>query len=159
MKRSSALHIADQELDAVIDRMLSGPQHPDKVFVQPSTPFCELYTMAAGFRAYFKTLADEPFVCLCALDKTVVAAALLASLAGGPALVLPYAFTPAVLSDLHRLRFAPCHRGQSPSVTGGDSRGHPPGTGPCLDNAGCRGSQTAWRGVAAAFYRRLDRGA
>ena len=103
MKRSSALHIADQELDAVIDRLLSGPQHPDKVFVQPATTFCELYTMAAGFRAYFKSQVDEPFVCLCALNKTVVAAALLASLAGGPALILPYALTPAVFSDLHRL--------------------------------------------------------
>ncbi|MCJ7830625.1 MAG: fatty acid--CoA ligase family protein, partial [Desulfobacterales bacterium] len=61
------------------------------------------YAMAAYLRAYFRSTADSSLVCLCAEDKAVVAAALLASLAGGPATILPYASSPQVLAELQGL--------------------------------------------------------
>jgi acyl-coenzyme A synthetase/AMP-(fatty) acid ligase len=58
--------------------------------------------MAADLGAYFRTHVTEPFVYLCAEDKAVVGAALLASMAGGPALIVPYSLNAPVLVELQQ---------------------------------------------------------
>ncbi len=90
-------------LDACIDRLLAGPGFPQKEFVIGQTTYSALYAMAADLRMRLGPGAEAPPVCLFAQDKAVMAAALLASLAGGPTLVTPHAFTPAVLKELQRL--------------------------------------------------------
>ena len=87
------------ELNTCIARILSGPHAPERAFL-PGTTYAALYEMAACIRAFFHDQVKENYVCLCAEDKAVVTAALLASLAGGPALVIPYSFSGNVLSDL-----------------------------------------------------------
>lgn len=86
-----------------IQDLLQGPKYPDKEFVRGGATFGEVYGMAAGLRA----LLAEPShhgtaVCLAAEDRAMVAAALLASLAGGPPLLLPYAFSAKALSQLQQ---------------------------------------------------------
>ena len=62
--------------------------------------------MAAGIRDRFFELgapADEP-VCLCVGERSHLLAALLASIAGAPPFILPHAFHPQVLEEVHGAR-------------------------------------------------------
>lgn len=86
-----------------IEGLLAGPVHPGKPFL-PTTPYRQVYRMAAHVRAYFSAEnAQTSVVCLCSEDRAVTAAAVLATLAGGPALVLPHAFDLKTLEALQRL--------------------------------------------------------
>lgn len=96
---------ADFSLDReqAIHRLLQGPKYPNREFVRCGATFAEVYAMAAWLRA---ALAGPEYqgaaVCLAADNKAVIAAALLASLAGGPTLLLPYAFSVKVLARMHQ---------------------------------------------------------
>jgi acyl-coenzyme A synthetase/AMP-(fatty) acid ligase len=94
---------SSDDLKACMARILSGPDRSEQAFVLSRTTFAELYAMAASIRRYLRDRVEERFVCLCAEDKSVVTAALLASLAEGPALVVPYSFNVNVLAELQRL--------------------------------------------------------
>lgn len=98
-----AFRCSEAELVSCVGRLLAGPRWPQKEFVIGRTTYSDLYSMAARLRACLGRSADGPPVCLCSQDKAVMAAALLAALAGGPTLLLPYAFTPPVLDELRRL--------------------------------------------------------
>ena len=74
---------SEAALAACIDRLLAGPRRPHKEFVIGRTTYAALYAMAAHLRATLGRDTDGPPVCLCAQDKAVMAAALLAALAGG----------------------------------------------------------------------------
>lgn len=81
-----------------VSTLLAGPQWPEKEFVHSGATFAKVYAMASWLR----TTLDAPQyrgkpVCLAAENKALIAAALLASLAGGPSLLLPYAFSRASL--------------------------------------------------------------
>jgi acyl-coenzyme A synthetase/AMP-(fatty) acid ligase len=103
MNQNSDTQATRLELKTCVARILAGPRAPERTFVLPETSYADLYAMAASIRAFFREKVAEPFVCLCAEDKTVVTAALIASLAGGPTLVIPYGFSVNVLSDLKRV--------------------------------------------------------
>lgn len=94
---------SETELNRTVHQVLQGPRYPQKAFVHAGATYAELYEMAAFLRRYFLNQADTPYVCLCTQDKIVVSAALLASLAGGPILILPHAFSTQVLSELRQL--------------------------------------------------------
>ena len=91
------------EIAAAISQLLRGPQYPDREFVRGGATFGEVYAMAAWLR---QELADPALrnipVCLAAENKAIIAAALLASLAGGPSLLLPYAFSGKVLARMQQ---------------------------------------------------------
>lgn len=66
----------------------------------------EIASLAAGIR---ETLAgrdapDDQPICLCLEERTHLLAALLASLAGAPSLILPHAFHPQVLRDVRKAK-------------------------------------------------------
>lgn len=86
-----------------IAELLRGASFPDKEFIRFGTTFGDVYQMAFRLRV---ALADSRHqgtaVCLAADSKAVMAAALLASLGGGPALLLPYAFSAGALHKMHR---------------------------------------------------------
>ena len=72
---------------------------------------CEVYAMAAWLRA---ALTGPEYqgaaICLASENKAVMAAALLASLAGGPTLLLPYAFSSQALARMQQATgFTNCH--------------------------------------------------
>jgi len=81
-----------------ISRLLAGPLYPEREYVHSGATFADVYAMAAWLR---ERLAAPKYhkrpVCLATDSKAVIAAALLASLAGGPALLLPYACSDKVL--------------------------------------------------------------
>lgn len=97
------IHERDQDLNRCVARLLGGPRKPPKAFVHGQTSFADLYATASHLRDVFQREGNPPLVCLCTQDKAIIGAALLASLAGGPALILPHAFSLAVLSELEQL--------------------------------------------------------
>ncbi len=87
-------------IEQVVEGLLAGPADPDREFIVSRYTRGDIYAMAAGFREGFSApeMAGTP-VCLCTDDKGIIAAALLASLAGGPKCVLPYAISASVLAE------------------------------------------------------------
>jgi len=94
-------------ISRLISQLVSGPVSADRLFGLPAGSFGNLYALAESLKSALDTAAvtdNRPYpVCLCTADRTVTAAALLASLAGGTALVMPHAYSGAVLEELHRL--------------------------------------------------------
>ncbi len=78
-----------------IRRLLDGPVAPEREFVIPGRTYGEVYETAAGLLETCRTSGMAPGepLCLCTEDKVLVAAGVLASLAGGPLLVVPYALS------------------------------------------------------------------
>ncbi|MBT8342744.1 MAG: acyl--CoA ligase [Desulfatitalea sp.] len=93
----------DATLTQCVTKLLAGPCFPQYEFVRSGATFAHLHTMSAELQTSFRHVPRDRPVCLCANDKATVAAALLASLAGGPTLVVPYAFSKQALSELHAL--------------------------------------------------------
>ncbi len=87
----------------LIAHIASDSAQPDKPFLIESDTFGQVYAMAEDIKKIFKKLGrtDQP-VCLCTLNRGYVAAAMLASLTGGPTLVLPYAHTLQTLEEAQR---------------------------------------------------------
>ncbi|WP_319521505.1 AMP-binding protein [uncultured Desulfosarcina sp.] len=89
---------------ATITRLLAGPARPGQAFTMPGCNYDALYRMARRLKACFKDFPDEnASIFLFTEDRAVMAAAMLAALAGGPQILLPYALSEATLLDLHRL--------------------------------------------------------
>lgn len=84
-----------------LDELLQGPKFPNREFVQGTT-FGDVYAMAAQLHTVLGQRQPGQAVCLAAGSKAVVAAALLAALAGGPPLLLPYAFSAGALAQLQQ---------------------------------------------------------
>jgi acyl-coenzyme A synthetase/AMP-(fatty) acid ligase len=91
---------AFDDLMPAVSSLLEGPPDPGREFSYAGTTIGEVYAMAAWFRANLPGGKKGPPVCLAAEDKAVIAAAFLASLAGGPVLLLPYAFSGQALAGL-----------------------------------------------------------
>jgi acyl-coenzyme A synthetase/AMP-(fatty) acid ligase len=90
------------QLLSAVSSLLSEPRNTDLKFSQSGATIGEVYAMAAWLRANLPTGKKRGRVCLAAEDKTVIAAAFLASLAGGPVLLLPYAFSGQALAGLQQ---------------------------------------------------------
>ncbi len=85
-----------------LGKMLRGDScRADKEFILAGNTFAEIYEMAQGLRELFSA-ADfkEEVICLAAESKAIIAAAILASLHGGPTLLLPFAFSGRALAEM-----------------------------------------------------------
>ena len=92
------------DIDADIKNLLQGPKFPDREFIRSGATFGEVYAMAAGLRAACNRPEYQGVsVCLATDNKAITAAALLAALAGGPPLLLPYSFSAQALARLQQL--------------------------------------------------------
>jgi uncharacterized 2Fe-2S/4Fe-4S cluster protein (DUF4445 family) len=98
---------SEQPKDAVsltVERLLSGPARPGQAFTMPGCNYDGLYRLARRFKFVFDgNKNDTTPVCLCSDDRTVMAAACLAALAGGSKLVLPPSLSTTSIYDLHQL--------------------------------------------------------
>lgn len=88
---------------ARLTSLLSGPEFPEREYLRSGYTFADVYAMAAWLCAYYaETSAGKERVCLATENKAVIAAALLASLGGGPVLLLPYALSRRVLEGIQQ---------------------------------------------------------
>ena len=88
------------DIHALFERLLYGPASPEKEFVPGGHTYADVYAIAAGLLSQFssKEMSGKP-VCICTEDRGIIAAALLASLAGGPVFILPYSLSPQVIRE------------------------------------------------------------
>lgn len=93
---------ASANLEAAVAAVLCEPHQPSAEFIHGGATFAEVYAMAAWLRTRFADDTKRATVCLAADDKAVIAAALLASLAGGPILLLPFAFSAQALASMQQ---------------------------------------------------------
>ncbi len=102
------------ESTRTLGELLHGPHYPDKEFVAGGATFAEVYAMAAGLRIALAHIDNGAAVCLATENKAVIAAALLASLAGGPSLLLPYALSARALSQMQQTAGFSCAIADAP---------------------------------------------
>jgi len=97
---------AKNKTDPVVMRMqrlLSGPDRPGQAFTMPGTNYDGLYRMARRIRAAFNSDGDDKApVCMGTDDRSVLAAALLATLADGPKLLISDDFSANTVAELQR---------------------------------------------------------
>ncbi len=92
-----------QAVNGMITRLLSGPQRPGQAFTLPGRNYGELYLMARRIKYVFdQQTENDRLVCLATEDRGIMAAAMLASLAGGPPLLVPHALSSAGLKEVHQ---------------------------------------------------------
>lgn len=73
----------------------------DREYVVNGSSYRSLHRLAAGIRSLGATgVGNQPLLCLCTENKALLAAAILASLGGGPRLVLPYAFSRQAVEEV-----------------------------------------------------------
>ncbi|WPD23762.1 MAG: AMP-binding protein [Candidatus Electrothrix scaldis] len=93
-----------QGIEQIFRDLLTGPKHPDREYTRGGRTFGQVYALAAELQDLFAQLDHQNMpVCLAADDKAVIAAALLASLAGGPPLLLPYALSVGSLARMQEV--------------------------------------------------------
>ena len=91
-------------ISQTITRLLAGPSRPGQAFTMPGCNYDGLYRMARRLKVCFKDFSEEnASIFLFTEDRAVMAATLLAALADGPQILLPYALSETALQDLHRL--------------------------------------------------------
>lgn len=87
-----------------IEELGRGPAFPEREYVRGGVSFGRVYAMAAGLMADLAgTDPDTGGVCLATEDKGVLAAALLAALAGGPPFLLPYTLSDRAIEELRQV--------------------------------------------------------
>jgi uncharacterized 2Fe-2S/4Fe-4S cluster protein (DUF4445 family)/acyl-coenzyme A synthetase/AMP-(fatty) acid ligase len=92
-----------ETVSRLITRLLAGPDRPGQAFTMPGCNYGELYQTARRIKFFFdRQTEDAAPVCLCTDDRGIMAAAMLASLAGGPPLLIPHALSPAALLEMHQ---------------------------------------------------------
>ena len=94
--------MADRPLETELYRdIILPPKDPTREFILNGCTYEGVYRLAAGIRRLQPASGkSRAAICLCTDDKTLMAAALVASLAGGPLLVLPYAFSRQVVEEV-----------------------------------------------------------
>jgi acyl-coenzyme A synthetase/AMP-(fatty) acid ligase len=81
--------------------ILFSPKDPTREFILDGCTYDGVYRLAAGIcRLQPISGKSRASICLCTDDKTLMAAGLLASLVGGPLLVLPYAFSRQAVDEV-----------------------------------------------------------
>jgi len=79
--------------EAAIAALLNAPLDPEQAFVRGGATVGEVYGLASWLRAACGGREERGVICLATEDRAIIAASLLASLAGGPVLLLPYTFS------------------------------------------------------------------
>lgn len=82
--------------------LLGGPFDAAREFVAGGATLGEVHAIAAWLRTRLGGSEQRGTVCLATDNRATIAAALLASLAGGPVVLLPYSFSAQALAGMHQ---------------------------------------------------------
>jgi len=88
--------------DPAIAALLDWPVDPAREFVAGGATHGEIHAMAAWLRTRLGSSGQRETLCLATDNRALIAAALLASLAGGPVALLPYSFSGQALAGMQR---------------------------------------------------------
>jgi acyl-coenzyme A synthetase/AMP-(fatty) acid ligase len=97
--------MADTKKDHFIDsyKKILAPSKTlcQKDFTFSGYGYGEIFELAAGLKKTLSRPGEEKTLCLCTENKAVIAACILASLAGSCQLILPYAFSAHALAEMY----------------------------------------------------------
>jgi acyl-coenzyme A synthetase/AMP-(fatty) acid ligase len=93
---------APKSLEPMVAALLNAPRFAAQEFISGGATFGEVHGMAAWLRERLAGPGPRGTVCLATDDRALIAAALLASLAGGPVLLLPYSLSVQALTGLQQ---------------------------------------------------------
>jgi len=80
---------------------------PTREFIVNGCTYGEVHRLASGIRRLQPSDAEvHTMICICTVNKALIAAALIAALTGGPRLVLPYSFSQQAIEEV--LETLPC---------------------------------------------------
>jgi len=86
------------------ERIFTSPVDPGAPYVHSRYTVGDVQGLALALRERLQPFAEKnATICLWTEDRGLIMAALLASLAGGPVLALPHAFSPQVMDDLQEV--------------------------------------------------------
>jgi acyl-coenzyme A synthetase/AMP-(fatty) acid ligase len=90
----------DAPIEPLIRRAVAGPARPERQFIEGGERYSDIYDMACRIRTWLEGQATpaKP-VCLCTDDRALIAATVLAALAGGSPVILPYALSEQALDQ------------------------------------------------------------
>lgn len=78
--------------------LINGKNLPEKNFILKGQGYESIYSLAGGIRSRFPS---DSTLCLYTVSKSVIISALLASMAGGPVIIMPYSINEHVLHEVH----------------------------------------------------------
>lgn len=81
--------------------LMPSPSLYRKEFTYSGYSYREVFELAAGIRKTLRKQRKETTLCLCTVNKAVIAACVLASLTGACRLILPYSFSAHALQEMH----------------------------------------------------------
>ena len=90
------------DVAAAVSALQGIPDHGAREFVAGGGTLGEVFGMAAWLRTRLEDSGQRGTVCLATDNRAAIAAALLASLAGGPVVLLPYSFSGQALAGMHQ---------------------------------------------------------
>jgi acyl-coenzyme A synthetase/AMP-(fatty) acid ligase len=96
------LAAAPKSLEPIVAALVNAPRFAAQAFISGGATFGEVYGTASWLRERLAGLGSRGTVCLATDDRALIAAALLASLAGGPVLLLPYSLSIQALNGLQQ---------------------------------------------------------
>ncbi|MGD8846615.1 MAG: long-chain fatty acid--CoA ligase [Desulfobacteraceae bacterium] len=100
MDTAASEHRFALEAQQLVVSLTSGKNFVHHPFLTQGLTFAQLHGMAAAIRERTsKTLMQSRPLCLCSDNRAHMAAALLASLGGGPPLLIPHAYGPEILEE------------------------------------------------------------
>ncbi|MBN2040507.1 MAG: acyl--CoA ligase [Spirochaetes bacterium] len=82
------------------EKLLNGPDIPENNYVVSGFSYADIYEFASGLLNIFNKNTENETLCLCTDNKAYIAASLLASIAGGPAVLLPHAYSNNVIKEM-----------------------------------------------------------
>ncbi len=91
------------EIEQALARLTQKPEHSAREYVCHGTTIGAVYQMAGQILSVVQKRREQvDTICLAAEDKALIAAAILASLGGGPPLLLPFAVSERALYRIHK---------------------------------------------------------
>jgi len=91
-------------LSAIYDDIMAGLSHRADTFVPAESTHGEVYDLAATIRSRLSLSGGKKdAVCLYTDNKTLIAAAVIAALSGGPRLILPHALSDQTLNEINQM--------------------------------------------------------
>ena len=84
-----------------LEQLVSGPRYPERFYIFSKYTYKDIYALSTGIQKAFFSSEREETICLCAMDKGLVAAAFLAAMTCPVTLVIPHSFSESALSDMY----------------------------------------------------------
>jgi acyl-coenzyme A synthetase/AMP-(fatty) acid ligase len=85
-----------------LKQLVSGPRNPKRFYIFSKYTYKDIYALSTGIQKAFFPSEKEETICLCVMDKGLVAASFLAAMTCPVTLVIPHSFSASALSDMYR---------------------------------------------------------